>query len=162
MDMLQRCQRYLKQEGIRYAHSIHPPAYTAYEVASAERVSAHALSKTVVYIGDNGPGMVVVPADLNVDFPEVRRLLGLGEIRLASESELIELFPDCEVGAMPPFGNLFDIPVLVDESIAAAEFMAFSAGTHRDVIRMSVTDFHKLVNPLVASVANRTPVPVHA
>lgn len=155
MEMLQRCQRYLKQNGIRYAHSIHPPAYTAMEVASAERVLPHDLAKTVVYFGDNGPGMVVVPADYNVDLNEVRRLLGLSEVRLATEAELVELFPDCEVGAMPPLGNLFDIPVLIDESIAIEKFMAFSAGTHRDVIRMSVADFHRLVNPLIAVCADR-------
>jgi len=159
MEMLQRCQRYLTQNGIRYAHSIHAPAYTACEVASAERVLPHELAKVVVYVGDNGPGLVVVPADYSVDLNEVRRLLGLSEIRLAAERELSELFPDCELGAMPPFGNLFDMPVLVDESVAAAKFMAFSAGTHRDVIRMSVADFHRLVNPLVASCAERTRIP---
>lgn len=157
MTMLQRCQRYLKQHDVRYAHSIHAPAFTAREIASAERVPAHEMTKVVVYFGDNGYGMLVLPADCIVDFAEVRRLLGLGEIRLAAEAELLGLFPECEVGAMPPFGNLFQMPVLVDEAIAISEFIAFNAGTHQDVIRMSFADFGRLVNPLVAAFAVKAP-----
>jgi len=74
-------------------------------------------------------------------------------MRLATEGELSELFPECEVGAMPPFGNLFDIPVFVDETVAASEFIAFTAGTHRDVIHMGFGDFRRLVKPLIAAVA---------
>jgi Ala-tRNA(Pro) deacylase len=155
MKTLHRCQRYLKQNGIHYAHSIHPPAFTAHDVAVAECMPIHDLAKVVVYSGDNGYGMLVLPGDHVADLNEVRRLLGLSEIRLATESELIEVFPDCEVGAMPPFGNLFNMPVLVDETIATAKFIVFNAGTHQDVLRMSAADFHKLVNPLVASFASK-------
>jgi Ala-tRNA(Pro) deacylase len=160
--MLQRCQKYLKQHGIRFSHSIHTPAFTARQTASAERMPAHNLAKTVVYIGDNGAGMLVLPADCVAELSEVRRLLGFSGIRLATEAELAELFPGCELGAMPPFGNLFDMPVLMDESIAVAEFMGFNAGTHQDVIHMAVADFHKLVNPLVATFTARARVPVSA
>lgn len=153
MNTLHLCQRYLKQNGVRHAHSIHPPAYTAREVACAECMPLHDFAKVVVYSGDNGYGILVVPADRVADLDEVRKLLGLDEVRLATEAELIRVFPECEAGAMPPFGNLFNMPVLVDEAVAAAQFMAFNAGTHRDVLRMSVPDFHKLVNPLVASFA---------
>ena len=160
MNILHRCQRYLKQHGIRYSHSIHSPAYTARETALAERMPTHGLAKVVVYAGDNGYGMLVLPADYMADLREVCRLLGLNEVRLATESELAKLFPNCEIGAMPPFGNLFQMPVLVDEGIATAPFMAFNAGTHRDVIHMSVSDFHDLVNPLVAAFAVKAPVEV--
>ena len=156
--MLNRTLDYLKRNGIRYSHSVHPPAYTARDVASADRMPAHSLLKTVVYRGEHGYGMLLLPADYVVDFVEVLRLLGLREVRLATEPELEALFPDCELGAMPPFGNLFDMPVLLDENIATAEFIAFNAGTHRDVIHMSGEDFHRLVNPLVASFALREPV----
>lgn len=159
MNTLQRCERYLKQHGVRYSHSIHSPAYTAREVASAERMPARGLAKVVVYSGSSGYGMLILPADYVVNFAEVRRLLGLEEICLAVESELGDLFPDCELGAMPPFGNFYDMPVLMDEHIATAEFMAFNAGTHRDVIHMSVSDFHNLVNPLVAAFAVKEPAP---
>lgn len=162
MNTLHRCQRFLKQNGIRYAHSIHPPAYTAFETAAAERMPVHDLAKVVVYSGDNGYGMLVLPADYTADLEEVRRLLGLSELRLATESELIEVFPGCEAGAMPPFGNFFNLPVLVDEAVATAQFMVFTAGTHRDVLRMSVSDFHKLVNPLVASFSVKAPDSVRA
>ncbi len=157
MNMIQRCQRFLKQHGVSYAHSIHSPAYAARDVAEAEHIPAHDLAKVVVYCGDVGYGLLVLPADSIVDFTEVRRLLGLSAVRLASESELIGLFPDCELGAMPPFGNLFEIPVLMDEHLAVAQFMAFNAGTHRDVLRVSVSDFHRLVNPLVAAFAVKAP-----
>jgi Ala-tRNA(Pro) deacylase len=147
----------LKQRGIRFSHSIHSPAYTARETADADRIFPQGFAKIVVYRGDNGYGMLVLPADSVADLTEVCQLLGLTEIRLATESELAELFPDCEIGAMPPFGNLFDMPVLVDENIANAEFMAFNAGTHRDVIHMKVSDFHNLVIPLVAAFAAKAP-----
>ena len=140
--MLKRCLEYLKLSRIVYSHSMHSPAYTARAVASADRLPAHSLAKTVIYAGDNGYGMLVLPADMAVDFDEVRRLLGLAMIRLATENELAGLFPDCALGAMPPFGNLFNMPVLMDESLATAEFIAFNAGTHRDVIHMSGDDYH--------------------
>ncbi len=157
MKMLKRCVGYLKRNGIGYSHSTHSPAYTAREVASAERMPARRMVKTVVYSGDNGYGMLLLPADYMINFDEVRRLLGLTEIRLATEPELMALFPECEVGAMPPFGNLFNMPVLLDENIASAEFIGFTAGTHRDVIHISGADFHALVNPLVASFAVKEP-----
>ena len=153
MEMLTRCLDLLKKNGIRYSHSIHPSAYTSLDVASAERIPAHNLVKTVVYYGNNGHGLLLLPADYVIDFTEVRRLMGLSFVGLADETELPALFPNCEVGAMPPFGNLFDLPVLMDEIVAEEEFIAFTAGTHRDVIRMSTADFRQLVNPLVASFA---------
>lgn len=151
MSMLNRCLDFLETSGIPYSHSIHPPAYTAREVADAEFMPAHNLAKTVVYFGDNGFGMAVLPADSFVDFAELRRLMGLSHIRLASEPELGELFPDSELGAMPPFGSLFGLPTIVDIHIAELAFIAFNAGTHRDVLRMSFADFHVLTNPLIGS-----------
>ena len=153
MKMLRRCMDCLGANHIRYSHSSHPPAYTAREVASADRMPVHNLAKAVVYFADNGYGMVVVPADYAVDFTELRRALGSKQILLATEAELAELFPECEVGAMPPLGNLFNMPVIVDETVAASEFIAFTAGTHRDVIHMGFGDFRRLVKPLVAAVA---------
>ena len=158
MKMLKRCMDFLGENHIRYSHSIHPPAYTAREVASADRMPAHNLAKTVVFLADEAYGMVVVPADYAVDFTELRRFLGSSEIRLATEAELFELFPECEVGAMPPFGNLFDIPVVVDETVAASQFIAFTAGTHRDVVHMAFGDFRRLVKPMIAAVAVRESV----
>lgn len=158
MALVNRCFDYLVRNGVRYSHSIHPPAQTARAVADAERMPAHELAKTVVYFGDNGFGMAVLPADHVVDFGELARLLGLSYIRLATEQELLELFPGAEPGSMPPFGQLFDLPVLIDTAMADQEFIAFSAGTHRDVIRISVEDFQHLVKPLCGRFSMPEPV----
>jgi Ala-tRNA(Pro) deacylase len=153
MSALTRCLRLLETNNIPYSHSIHSAAYTARDVAWAERMPAHNMVKVVIYRGDNGFGMLLLPADYVVDFGEVLRLLGLTEIRLATEAELAELFPDSEVGAMPPIGNEIEVPMLVDESLAEDDFIGFSAGTHRDVIHISFEDFVALTNPLLASFA---------
>ncbi len=153
MTFLTRLARYLDAKEIRYSHSVHPPAQTALSVAKAERMPAHEFAKTVVYFGDKGYGMAVVPADDKVDLEDVRVLLGLSFIRLADETELLELFPDCELGAMPPFGTFHDLPVVIDTQVAHSKFIAFTAGTHRDVLRMATDDFQHLVRPLVGAFA---------
>jgi Ala-tRNA(Pro) deacylase len=153
MNALKRCLDYLDRNSIQYSHSIHAPAYTAVDVAAADRLPARNLAKTVSYRGDNGYGILLLRADYVVDFAEVLRLLGLKEIRLATETELAQLFPDSELGAMPPFGNSMEMPVLIDEGLAASEFIAFNAGTHRDVIHLTFEDFVALVNPLIARFA---------
>jgi prolyl-tRNA editing enzyme YbaK/EbsC (Cys-tRNA(Pro) deacylase) len=140
MNMLTRCLNFLDQSGVHYAHSIRnrPQGLT------------HHLAQTVVYWGNRGFGVLVLRQDSVVDFREVRRLMDLTEVRLATKSELESLFPHCEASAIPPLGNL-DLPVLMDESIAVQPFLAFNAGSQRDVIYLSVMDYHNLVNPLVAS-----------
>jgi len=153
MNTLQRCLDFLDRNRIIYSHSIHAPAYTARDVASAERMPARNVAKTVVYAGDNKFGMVVVPADCVVNFVEVARLMGLTHVRLATEPEMAQLFPRSELGAMPPLREFGAMPILVDEAVAADEFIAFNAGTHSDVIHMSFADFRRLVNPLIAAFA---------
>jgi len=144
--------RYLDAENIRYSHSTHTAAATARETAAAEKMPAHEFAKTVVYCGDKGFGIAVVPADQFVDLVKLGSLLGLLYIRLANEAELAELFPDCELGAMPPFGDACEMPVAVDAGIAG-DFIAFTIGTHRDVVRMSFADFRRLVKPKIAPIA---------
>jgi len=153
MTTLKRCIEFLDFSRVRYAHTRHSIAYTAREVAAAEHLSPHKLAKTVVFLSENGFGMALVPADYLVDLEVLRQLLSVSWIRLATENEIGDLFPECELGAMPPFGNLFDLPVYVDSGVAAQEFIAFSAGTHRDVIHMSFGDFRRLVDPAIASFA---------
>jgi Ala-tRNA(Pro) deacylase len=150
MNILTRCLNLLDQRGIHYARSIHEGS----KAAPSQR-----LAQTVVYRGDNGFGMLVLQPDAEVDFGEVRRLMGLTETRLATESELDALFPDCEPDAIPPVGNLFDLPVLMDESLAVEPFLAFNPGTHRDVIYIVMADYHNLVSPLVASFAVKKTAP---
>jgi Ala-tRNA(Pro) deacylase len=97
--------------------------------------------------------LIVVPASRLVDFQEVRLTLGLTHARLATEAEVGELFPDCELGAMPPMGNLYGMPVYLDSTLAEEEVIAFNAGTHRDVVHMHTDEYRALVHPMVISLA---------
>jgi Ala-tRNA(Pro) deacylase len=144
---------YLTKNYVRFSHSIHPRAETALETAEADRMPAHDLAKTVVYYGDNGFGMAVVPADEILDLAKLVKLLHASHIRLANETELRNLFPACELGAMPPFGKRYQMPVIVDRGVAGRDFIAFALGTHQDTVRMSFADFERLANPVIASIA---------
>jgi Ala-tRNA(Pro) deacylase len=152
MPLINRWLEYLDKKKIRYSHSIHPRAETALETADAERVPAHEFAKTVVYFSERGFGIAVVPADQFVDLAKIGKLIGSSYVRLATEVELGEIFPDCEIGAMPPFGESWKMPVIVDAA-AAGDFIAFTIGTHWDTVRMSFTDFQRLARPSVASFA---------
>jgi Ala-tRNA(Pro) deacylase len=160
MAVIDRWLEYLDRMKVRYSHSVHPPARTALETADAEKVRAHEFAKTVVYFTNAGFGIAVVAADELVDLLRIGRLLGSSFIRLASEAELSELFPHCELGAMPPFGDTCELPVLVDVGIAG-DFIAFTIGTHRDTVRMSFVDFQRLARPKAAAFALGNRVLVH-
>lgn len=147
MPMLDRLLAFLDENKVGYTRHSHPTAYTAREVASVEHVPAHKIAKTVVFSSENGFGMAVVPGDSMLDLEVLRGLLGVSRLRLATESELGELFPDCELGAMGPFGNLCGLPVYVDASLAGEQTIAFNAGTHRDVVHMRFDDYQRLVKP---------------
>jgi len=153
MTTLKRCIEFLEAGRIRYAHTRHSIAYTAREVAAAEHLSAHKLTKIVVFLSENGFGLALVPGDYLVHLEVLRSLQSVNWIRLATEQEIAELFPECELGAMPAFGNLFDLPVYVDSGVSSQEFIAFNAGTHRDVIHMSFADFRHVVDPRIATFA---------
>lgn len=153
MTTLQRCLEFLDNAHVCYAHTRHSLAFTALEVAFAEHLSPHKLAKTVVYAEAQGYGLAVLPADYLINLDRLGLFLNDPGIRLATERELGELFPECELGAMPPFGNLFHLPVLVDTSVAEQEFIAFNAGTHRDVIHMHCGDFQRLVDPAIGQFA---------
>lgn len=149
MSTLQNCLRYLDNHGIRYAHTTHSLAYTAKEVAAAEHVPAHRMSKTVICHDKSGYAMVVVPADSYVDLEQLRTAIGVPMLCITEESDLYSLFPESELGAMPPLGPLFNLRVYLDRGVANQEFIAFNAGTHRDVVHMRVADFKHLVRPVV-------------
>jgi Ala-tRNA(Pro) deacylase len=152
MPVINRWLEYLDKKKVRYSHSIHPRAETALETADAERMPAHEFAKTVVYFSERGFGIAVVPADKFVDLVKLGKLIGSPYVRLASEIELAELFPDCEIGAMPPFGNSAKMPVIVDAELAG-DFIAFTIGTHWDTVRMSFADFQRIASPSVAAFA---------
>jgi Ala-tRNA(Pro) deacylase len=142
-----RLRNYL--ENVRYVHETHRTAYTAQELAQEEHVPGKLIAKTIVVKADDGFAMAVMPATARADFGKLKSALGVKEIRLATELEFTGLFPDCDVGAMPPFGNLYGIPVYVDEALAEDEEIIFNAGTHQDTIRMRYADFARLAQPKV-------------
>jgi Ala-tRNA(Pro) deacylase len=153
MELLKKLRVFLNENHAEYTHTVHSLAYTAREVASAEHLPNREVAKTVVIFGDEGYHMIVVPANRLVDFQEVRLTLGLTHARLATEQELSELFPDCQVGAMPPMGNLYGMPVYLDSCLVMEETIAFNAGTHYDVVHMLMEDYRRLVQPTVVSLA---------
>lgn len=160
MPLLEKLRRFLEDNHAEYSHTVHSLAYTAREVASAEHLPAREVAKTVIVHGDNGYHMLVLPSNKLVDFQEIRMALGLTHARMVPETELSRLFPDCELGAMPPVGNLYGMPVYLDSGLAGEDMITFNAGTHRDVVHMRTGEFRRLVRPTLVSLA-REPVLWH-
>ena len=153
MYLLSRVKEFLDNQKVPYAHHVHPTAYTAQEVAAEEHIPGKEMAKTVILkIGDR-LAMVVLPASSRLNLEAARGLVGNAEARLASELEFTGLFADCDVGAMPPFGNLYGVPVYVDATLAEDDEIVFNAGTHQDTIRMKYADFARLVHPSVGALA---------
>jgi Ala-tRNA(Pro) deacylase len=144
----------LERYRIPYVHTSHANAYRAREVAEAEHLPAYMLAKTVIVHGPEGYAMAVLPADCKVDLEELATTLNLQHLRLATEEEVRERFPDSEVGAVPPFGNLFALPLYMDVRLADEGHIFFNAGTHRDAIHMSVGDYIRLADPVIIRFAH--------
>jgi Ala-tRNA(Pro) deacylase len=155
MALLEKLRVFLDENHAEYTHTVHPLAFTAREVASAEHLPPRDIAKTVVVFGDGGYHMMVVPANRLVDFQEVRLSLGLTHARMATEEELGRLFPDCELGAMPAVGGLYGMRVYLDNSLASEDMIAFNGGTHRDEVHMRTADYRKLVDPTVITLARQ-------
>jgi Ala-tRNA(Pro) deacylase len=151
----QKLKRFLDENGIRYVAIQHSPAFTAQEVAASAHIPGRELAKTVMVKLDGAMAMVVLPATKKIDLDQLEQVAGVRTASLASEREFQSMFPDCEPGAMPPFGNLYEMRVLVDELLALDEQIAFNAGTHAELIQMAFDDFRRLVNPTVAPLAWR-------
>jgi len=150
----QRLQEFLDQHNAMYTHKTHRLTYTSKDLAQADHVPPWEVAKTVVVVADGVFALAVVPANAMVDLEALRRALGIRSVRLASEKEIAALFPDVELGAMAPFGNLYgNVPVYVDRALASEEEVVFNAGTHRDVIHMKYRDFAHFVHPEVMSFA---------
>jgi Ala-tRNA(Pro) deacylase len=140
-------EAYLLENKVPFQLQHHAVAYTAQEVAAAEHIPGHMLAKVVMVLGDDKLAMFVLPASARVDLEKVAAILGVKEARLAHEEEFADHFPGCEVGAMPPFGNLYDLPVYVDKSLAEDETIVFEAGTHTDTMSMKYADYQRLAEP---------------
>ena len=146
-----KLRNYLDDNDVEYVTISHSPAYTAQRIAELTNTPGKELAKTVIVKMDDKFAMAVLPASRRVDLDHLKSAVGATEVTLASESEFKVLFPDCEVGAMPPFGNLYDMGVYVAEQLTEDEDIAFNAGSHTELVRMSYQDFAKLVTPEVVS-----------
>ena len=149
MAIVKKLKELLDEAKVSYEVCNHPLAYTAQEIAQRQHVSGDQIAKVVMLKVDDKLVMAVITGSQKIHLPAVRASLGAYEVTLATEDEFISRFPDCEIGAMPPFGNLFDLPVYVDPVVAKDETIYFNAGNHVQTVRIRYQDFDKLVNPQV-------------
>lgn len=148
---IQKLRDFLDDANIQYESISHQPTETARQTAKAVKMDDKDIAKIVMVRVDGKMTMVVLPASHKIHFNMLERELRARNIELATEDEFKELFPECEVGAMPPFGNLYDLDVIVADALTKDETIAFNAGTHNEVIRMAYKDFESITNPKVAS-----------
>ena len=144
---------YLSEEGVNYVAAEHVPAYTAQEVAANEHVSGDMMAKSVIVHDGSEYVMCVLPASYRLNLDKVSKTLDAIDLRLASEAEMGEIFDDCELGAEPPFGNLYRMDTFVDTHLAEDEEIVFQAGTHSRSVRMRYSDYQLLARPKVADLA---------
>jgi len=149
MECKERLKKYLREHKVPYELMTHPEAYTAQEVAAAQHVSGHQLAKVVMVWADGQMTMLVLPASARVNLRKAADLLGVKEVRLATEAEFSKRFPDCKVGAMPPFGNLYELPVYVDRALTEYEEIVFRIGTYTETMKIAYADFERLVQPQI-------------
>ena len=156
MACKERLEAYLREKGVPYQNQHHARAISAQEVAATEHVPGRMFAKTVMVLPDNEENMVmlVLPAPYHVNPLKASAALGVSEVQLADEERFADAFPDCEVGAMPPFGNLYEVPVYVHRALGEDETIVFRSGTHTDTMSVSYADFEKLVRPTVADIAD--------
>jgi len=147
---VKKLKDFLDNQKIKYVTITHSPTYTAQEIAASAHIPGKELAKTVIVKLDDKMAMAVLPASSKVVFDLLKKAAGANKAELASEKEFKDLFPECEVGAMPPFGNLYGMEVFVADSLAEDEEIAFNAGSHTELIRLAYKDFERVVKPKVA------------
>ncbi len=144
-----KLREFLDTQGVPYRIIPHQVAYTARQTATVTHVPNRELAKTVIVKVDGGLAMAVLSASHEVDLFAMRTAIGARSVSLAKESEFKDRFPECEIGAMPPFGNLYGMPVYVDEGLTQDEHISFNAGSHYELLEVSYADFERLVKPRV-------------
>ena len=152
---VRKLKEFLDGEGIKYVTVSHSVAYTAQEIAARAHVRGKNLAKTVMVRLDGKMAMAVLPATFKVDLDLLKEASGANEVELASEREFKDMFPDCELGAMPPFGNLYGFDVYVARTLAEDEEIAFNAGSHTELMKLPYGDFERLVKPKVVRISLR-------
>lgn len=155
MGSRQQLEDYLRENGVQFEVLGHVKAYTMPEVAAALHVTGKRVAKVVILTADERQAMFVVASSDRVDLRKARDVLNAREVRLTKEHEFAALFPDSLTGAMPPFGQLYNVPVYVDEALAVQPEIIFRAGTHSHIIRLAYADFERLAQPVVGDFAVR-------
>lgn len=151
MTCKERLEQYLRDNAVPYVAMNHPPAFTAPEAAAALHIPGRQFVKVVMIKAGERIVMCAVPANKHVDLRILAALLNEPEARLAREEEFAALFPDCLLGAMPPFGHFYGVPVYVDATLNEAPEIAFPAGTHTDTLKVRLADYLRLASPVVES-----------
>ena len=147
---VKKLKEFLDKENIKYVSIVHSTAYTAQEVAASAHITGRELAKTVIVQLDGEMAMAVLPANRKIILQDLREVTGSDQVKFVAEEDFKKRFPDCETGAMPPFGNLYGMEVFVSEQLAEDDHIAFNAGTHTEVMRLAYPDFARLVKPKVA------------
>jgi Ala-tRNA(Pro) deacylase len=149
MTILKRLREYLEKNGVSYEVGYHVRAYTAQEIAAAQHVPGKEMAKVVMVRADEKIIMVVLPASYRLDMKKLKEVLNSKKVEILKEEEFQNLFPDCEIGAMPPLGNLYHLEVWVDRVLGENQSIVFQAGTHVETLRIKYSDYVRLVNPKV-------------
>lgn len=150
-----KLKEFLDSHKVRYVSITHSSAYTAQEIAGLAHVPGKELAKTVMVKIAGKMAMAVLPASYRIDFDLLKAVVGSDDIELATEEEFAKMFPDCDVGAMPPFGNLYGMDVFVAESLTERKEIAFNACTHTELIKLAFEDYERLVKPKVLQFSHR-------
>ncbi len=144
---VKKLKDFLDDHGVKYVSIAHSKAYTAQEIAAKTHIPGKDMAKTVMVRLDGKMAMAVLPASYKVDFHLLKKASGATEVELATETEFKDMFPECELGAMPPFGNLYGIEVFAAQTLAEDDEIVFNAGSHTELIKLAYTDFENLVKP---------------
>jgi len=148
-----KLKEFLDSQNVKYVNISHSAAYTAQEIAASAHIPGQELAKTVMVRLDGNLAMAVLPASYKVDLNALKQATRMNQVELAGEQEFRSQFPECELGAMPPFGNLYDLQVYVDQSLTKDDTIAFNAGSHTELIKLSYKDFESLVRPKILKFA---------
>lgn len=152
---VKKLKDFLDSHNVKYVTIQHSRAYTAQEIAASAHIKGNELAKTVMVKIDGKMAMTVLPASYKIDFDLLKEAAGAREVQLATEGEFKDLFPECEIGAMPPFGNLYGCDVYSTESLSEDEEIVFNAGSHTELIKVAYEDFEKLVKPTILKFSDR-------
>jgi Ala-tRNA(Pro) deacylase len=146
---VKKLKEFLDSHRVKYVSIVHSRAYTAQEIAASAHVPGRELAKAVMVKVDGRIAMAVLPASYQIDFERLRAAIGAGNVELASETEFQDRFPECELGAMPPFGNLYGMEVYAARRLSEDREIAFNAGSHTELIKLAYTDYERLVSPKI-------------